>query len=55
MAMLINDNTKGGGPGEVWLLCGFYDEPLRTWNKNICYLKSLGFEISLKGSKKPAI
>ena len=26
----INDYAKDGGPGEVWLLCSFYHEPLRA-------------------------
>ena len=26
----IDDNAKDGGPGEVWLLCSFYHEPLQT-------------------------
>ena len=29
--MLIDDYAKDGGSGEVWLLCSFYHEPLRTW------------------------
>ena len=30
----IDDYAKDGGPGEeVWLLCNFYHEPLRTWIK----------------------
>ena len=29
----IDDYAKDGGPGEVWLLCSFYHEPLRTWIK----------------------
>ena len=29
------DYTKNGGPGEVWLLCSFYNESLRTWIKTI--------------------
>ena len=31
----IDDYAKGGGPGEVWLLCSFYHESLRTWIKTI--------------------
>ena len=27
----IEDYAKNGGPGEVWLLCSFYHEHLRTW------------------------
>ena len=26
----IDDYAKDGGQGEVWLLCSFYHEPLRT-------------------------
>ena len=26
----IDDCAKDGGPRKVWLLCGFYQEPLRT-------------------------
>ena len=26
----IDDYAKDGGPAEVWLLCSFYHEPLRT-------------------------
>ena len=29
----VDDNAKDGGPGEVWLLCSFYHEPLRSWIK----------------------
>ena len=25
--------AKDGGLGEVWILCNFYHEPLRTWIK----------------------
>ena len=31
----IDDYAKDGGPGEVWLLCSFYNESLRTWIKTI--------------------
>ena len=31
----IDDYTKDGGPGEVWLLYSFYHESLRTWIKTI--------------------
>ena len=31
----MNDCTKNGGPREVWLLCSFYHELLRTWIKTI--------------------
>ena len=31
----IDDYAKDGGPGEVWLLCSFYHESLRTWIKTI--------------------
>ena len=27
----IDDYAKDDGPGEVWLLCSFYHELLRTW------------------------
>ena len=30
---VIDNYAKDGGPGEVWLLCSFYLEPLRTWIK----------------------
>ena len=33
--LVIDDYTKDGGPGEVWLLCSFYHESLRTWIKTI--------------------
>ena len=26
----IDDYAKDGGPGEVWILCSFYHESLRT-------------------------
>ena len=29
----IDDYAKDVGPGEVWLLCSFYHESLRTWIK----------------------
>ena len=29
----IDDDAKDGGPGEVWISCSFYHEPLRTWIK----------------------
>ena len=29
----IDDYAKDGGPGEVWLLCSFSHEPLRSWIK----------------------
>ena len=29
----IDDYAKDGGLGEVWILCSFYHEPLRTWIK----------------------
>ena len=32
---LIDDYAENGGPGEVWLLCRFYHESLRTWIKTI--------------------
>ena len=32
---IIGDYAKDGGLGEVWLLCSFYHEPLRTWIKTI--------------------
>ena len=32
---LIDYYAKNGGPGEVWLLCSFYHESLRTWIKTI--------------------
>ena len=31
----MDDYTKDGGPGEVWLVCSFYPESLRTWIKTI--------------------
>ena len=31
--VIKDDYAKDGGPGEVWLLCSFYREPLRTWIK----------------------
>ena len=31
----IDNHAKDGGPGEVWLLCSFYHESLRTWIKTI--------------------
>ena len=31
----IDDYAKDGGPGEVWHLCSFYHESLRTWVKTI--------------------
>ena len=32
--LAVTDNyAKDGGPGEVWHLCSFYNEPLRTWIK----------------------
>ena len=41
----IDDYAKDGGPGEVWLLCNFYHECLRTWIKiEVCYFSSYGFE-----------
>ena len=30
----INDYAKDGGLGEVWILCSFCHEPLRTWIKS---------------------
>ena len=30
-----DDYAKDGGPGEVGLLCSFYNESLRTWIKTI--------------------
>ena len=27
---VIDDYAKDGGPGEVWLLCSFYHDPLRS-------------------------
>ena len=34
-ALPIDDYAKNGRPGEVWLLCSFYSEPLPTWIKTI--------------------
>ena len=32
----IDDYAKDGGPGEVWLLCSFHNDPLRAYTiKNI--------------------
>ena len=31
----MNDYAKDGGPGEVWLLCSFYHDSLRTWIETI--------------------
>ena len=29
--LVIDDYSKDGGQGEIWLLCSFYHEPLRNW------------------------
>ena len=34
-ACTIDDYAKDGRPEEVWLLCSFYHESLRTWIKTI--------------------
>ena len=47
---ITDDYAENGGLGEVWLLCSFYHEPLRTWIKTIVdkftisqkYLKAQG-------------
>ena len=31
----MDDYAESGGPGEVWLLCSFHHESLRTWIKTI--------------------
>ena len=31
--LLIDDHAEDGGPGEVWVLCSFYHEPLCSWIK----------------------
>ena len=28
--LLIDDYAKNGGPGEVWHLCSFYQDPLQS-------------------------
>ena len=28
--VIMDDYAKDGGPGEVWLLCSFYHESLRS-------------------------
>ena len=53
---VIDDYVKNGGPGEVWLLCSFYQESLRIWIKTIvnkfAILKQYGFDIRCACSQK---
>ena len=49
----IDDYAKNGGLGEVWILCGFYHEPLRTWNKANVSKFVISSHTALKLRKQP--
>ena len=55
MKLPIDDCAEGGGPREVWFLCSFYHESLRSLIlKELCDLTSDWFQIEDRDSVKPA-
>ena len=44
----IDDYAEDGGPREVWILCSFYHEPLRTWLKTNINKFAISNHIALK-------
>ena len=48
----MDDYAKDGGPGEVWRLCSFYHEPLRTWIKTNSYMSAISSHTALKLSEQ---
>ena len=49
---MIDDYAKDGELGEVWILCSFYHEPLRTWIKTNVNKFAISTHMSLKLGKQ---
>ena len=52
MLYSIDDYAKNGGLGEVWILCSFYHELLRTWIKTNVNKFAISSHTALKLGKQ---
>ena len=52
MWSLTDDYAKDGGLGEVWILCSFYREPLRTWTETNVNKFAISSHTALKLGKQ---